>query len=153
MLYAHVENGSVDYMGVLPKSWKNATGLHLSEGNDEFLKTLNWFPLVETNATPTANQTFNKDVVTIEEDKVLLIHSVRDMTEEEVASRDASNLQHLREVRDQKLVASDWTQAPDYPTPLADAKKDEWNTYRQALRDLPTTVGPVWPCVWPTEPA
>jgi len=108
---------------------------------------------VEINVTPTANQTFYTDVITAEADRVTLVHRVRDMTAAEIVERDASHMSHLREQRDEKLVASDWTQAPDYPSPLADAKKAEWETYRQSLRDLPATADmTTWPDVWPTEP-
>ena len=151
-MYAHVkEDGSVDYLGALPKIWGSIS--NLQNGDDAYLKTIGWFPLVETNATPVYNQKFDTDVVTIEEDRVTLVHRVRDMTLEEIAERDASHMSHLRERRDEKLAASDWTQAPDYPSPLADAKKAEWETYRQSLRDLPATADmTAWPDVWPPEP-
>ena len=156
-MYAHVkEDGSVDYLGGLPKSWGSVSNLHLSNGDDAYLKTLGWLPLVETNVTPAVNQVFDTDVVTVEEDRVLLIHRARDMTVEEIADRDSSHMSHLRTERDEKLVASDWTQASDYPSPVAAAKKTEWETYRQALRDLPETVDILtWPSsfTWPTEPA
>ena len=36
-MYAHVkEDGSVDYLGSLPKKWENVSGLHLSDGDDEY---------------------------------------------------------------------------------------------------------------------
>ena len=41
----------------------------------------------------------------------------------------------LLEKRNNKLIASDWTQLPD--SPLSAEKKAEWAAYRQALRDLP----------------
>ena len=41
----------------------------------------------------------------------------------------------LREKRDRRLAASDWTQMAD--SPLSDSKKAEWATYRQALREIP----------------
>ena len=44
----------------------------------------------------------------------------------------------LRNERDRLLKQSDWTQMPD--SPLTDTKKQEWQVYRQALRDLPQTV-------------
>ena len=44
----------------------------------------------------------------------------------------------LRTKRNEKLVASDWSQYPD--SPLDSAKKAEWATYRQELRDLPANV-------------
>ena len=151
-MYAHVENGSVDYLGSLPKSWGNVSNLHLSKGDDAHLKTIGWLPLVETNATPTYNQTFDTDVITAEADRVTLVHRARDMTAAEKTARDESHMGYLRTERNEKLVASDWTQAPDHSSPLADAKRVEWATYRQSLRDLPTTDMTAWPDVWPTEP-
>ena len=44
----------------------------------------------------------------------------------------------LRSERNALLSYSDWTQIPD--APLSAEKKQEWQTYRQALRNLPQTV-------------
>jgi hypothetical protein len=41
----------------------------------------------------------------------------------------------LRRDRNEMLMRSDWTQLPN--SGLSEAKKIEWETYRQALRDLP----------------
>ena len=41
----------------------------------------------------------------------------------------------VRNKRLHLLEESDWTVMPD--SPLTTAKKNEWKTYRQALRDLP----------------
>jgi hypothetical protein len=43
-------------------------------------------------------------------------------------------LDDLRKRRNQLLQESDWTQCSD--SPLTDAKKTEWATYRQSLRDV-----------------
>ena len=155
-MYAHVkEDGSVDYLGSLPESWGNVSGLRLSDGDDEYLKTVGWLPIVETFVTPTYNQTFDPDIITVEEDRVTLVHRVRDMTSEEKIARDESHISNLRYERDEKLTTSDWTHLSDHPAPLSDAKKTEWTTYRQALRDLPATADMLtWPDSfnWPTEP-
>lgn len=55
-------------------------------------------------------------------------------------------------LRNAKLTECDWTQGED--SPLTDAKKLEWQTYRQALRDfdyssVTTHVG----ITWPTKPS
>ena len=47
---------------------------------------------------------------------------------------------HLKAKRDALLAKTDWTQTVD--APLSDAKKAEWATYRQALRDLPSSESP-----------
>jgi len=56
----------------------------------------------------------------------------------------------LRNTRNIELTLSDWTQMPDIP--LSDAKKQEWATYRQQLRDMTSTSDPRNP-VWPTKPS
>ena len=64
------------------------------------------------------------------------------------ATRPARALAELREQRNARLAASDWTQTPDAPT----ANDAAWKVYRQALRDLPQqTVYPNAP-QWPTAP-
>jgi len=69
--------------------------------------------------------------------------------------------------RNNKLTASDWTQAAD--SPLSNSKKAEWATYRQSLRTLPNTIrahsdfvseektspddGTCGDWTWPTKPS
>jgi hypothetical protein len=57
----------------------------------------------------------------------------------------------LRGQRDALLASSDWTQAAD--SPLSDAKKAEWATYRQQLRDLPANTSDPANPTWPTPPS
>ena len=57
----------------------------------------------------------------------------------------------LRHYRDTLLRESDWTQFTD--SPLADSKKTEWKTYRQALRDLPATESDPENASFPTKPS
>jgi hypothetical protein len=52
--------------------------------------------------------------------------------------------------RDRALMESDWTQLPS--SPLSDAKKAEWETYRQALRDFPSVVENDLEAVFPAQP-
>ena len=60
----------------------------------------------------------------------------------------------IRQIRNDLLIASDWTQVND--SPLTDAKKAEWATYRQALRDLPannSSATSMDDVTFPTEPS
>jgi serine/threonine protein phosphatase PrpC len=60
----------------------------------------------------------------------------------------------IKNRRTMMLAASDWTQVSD--SPLTAAKKAEWATYRQALRDLPAGYADMdfdTEVVWPTEPS
>ena len=66
----------------------------------------------------------------------------------------------LRKKRDQLLAESDVKVLPD--SPMTDAKRNEWKTYRQALRDLPANYThkitneeqlDESSVTWPTEPS
>lgn len=60
--------------------------------------------------------------------------------------------EYIRHNRTTFLKVCDWTVGVD--SPLSDSKKAEWQTYRQALRDLPSTntATTVDTIVWPTQP-
>lgn len=58
--------------------------------------------------------------------------------------------EQARSERNELLAASDWTQMPD--SPLSDADKTAWATYRAALRDVPSQSGFPGNIVWPTPP-
>ena len=69
--------------------------------------------------------------------------------------RDAEPMRLLRQERDRKLAETDWRDLPSYPG----TDQDEWRTYRQALRDLPSTAEPqldengqLTNVTWPTKP-
>tara|TARA_X000001382_G_scaffold109941_1_gene86293 strand:+ start:1354 stop:1707 length:354 start_codon:yes stop_codon:yes gene_type:complete len=61
---------------------------------------------------------------------------------------DEDPLDYVRAHRTSLLKECDWTQTAD--SPLSNSKKTEWATYRQALRDLPTSTDD--PIVFPTPP-
>ena len=71
------------------------------------------------------------------------------MTAEEIQAAKDSAMSNIRGTRNQLLNACDWTQAVDCTI----SKKTEWATYRQALRDLPSTVTePQTFNAWPNNP-
>ena len=146
MLYAHVENGSITYQGTLPKTWRNISGLNLSEGDNSFLKPLGWLPVIETNVTPDSNEVFDSDEVTINEDKVQIFHRVRDMTVEELTVRDRESWRSMREIRNTLLSETDWWASSDLN--ITQDQKD----YRQALRDLPANTSDPTNITWPEKP-
>ena len=54
--------------------------------------------------------------------------------------------EQIRAERDTLLAASDYMA-------LADRITDDWRTYRQALRDVPTQAGFPTDVTWPVEPS
>jgi hypothetical protein len=72
---------------------------------------------------------------------------VRDMTAEEVTSRNDTQAAQVRTDRNALLSASDWTQVADAPV-----DKAVWATYRQSLRDISAQAGFPWTIEWPVAP-
>ena len=54
----------------------------------------------------------------------------------------------MRQARNRFLAASDWAVLPDAPT-----DKQAWETYRQELRDFPSTWTPAPTADFPDPPA
>ena len=74
-----------------------------------------------------------------------LLQAQQDYVSEHIAA-----WSELRTTRNLLLTECDWTQLSD--AQLTSAQVTEWQTYRQALRDLPsTTLDPTQPN-WPTSP-
>ena len=126
MLYAHVEDGSVTYMGTLPKNWRNTS--NLDKVNDSvFLKSLGWVPLIEKPATIGENEVSDGWVQTITEESVTTTERKRDMTKEE---REAKTRNHaLAEIQRLEQLET--------PTRIAEAVlSEEGKAWLQANRDL-----------------
>ena len=69
--------------------------------------------------------------------------------------RNAEPMRLLREERNRRLAETDWKDLPSYPG----TDQEEWRTYRQALRDLPSSSSPqldefgqLTNVTWPTKP-
>ena len=71
-----------------------------------------------------------------------------------VANPQTENISYwMRQKRRAELISSDWTQSSD--SPLNSTKKTQWATYRQQLRDLPSSYpnpSSREDITWPTKP-
>lgn len=156
--YAYVEDGQIVETHVdLPHCWRHISGLDLSKDDNEYLNSQGWYKIVPT--------TVEYDAVTHE--IVSYNYSFADGTatsvpviqekETEVTFSDEYYLSSIRQMRDEALSKSDWTQTVD----VIESHSTEWNTawkeYRQKLRDLPTLYNEVGDFSklseqWPSKP-
>jgi len=75
--------------------------------------------------------------------------AVASLTAEEIQAAKDSAMAQLRGNRNNLLAQCDWTQIPDCTL----SNKIAWMTYRQALRDFPSTVADArLPVEWPHSP-
>jgi hypothetical protein len=61
--------------------------------------------------------------------------------------------EQARNHRNQLLADSDWTQLSDARAAMGAEKAAEWDSYRQALRDITAQPGFPTSIVWPAKPA
>ncbi|QJB58389.1 hypothetical protein HFN16_07025 [Pseudodesulfovibrio sp. zrk46] len=66
------------------------------------------------------------------------------------SARDSAKAAEVRDERDRRLSLCDWTQLKD--NNLDDTAVVLWQSYRQALRDVPQQVGFPIEVEWPVQP-
>ena len=126
MLYAHVEDGSVTYMGTLPKNWRNTSNLD-KVSDSVFLKSLGWVPLIEKPATLGENEVSDGWGQTITKESVTTTERKLDMTKEEKEARTRNNA----------LTEINRLEELETPTKIAEAVLTEGGkAWLQANRDL-----------------
>jgi len=75
-------------------------------------------------------------------------YAIKDYSDERKGDIRDQYADNIRNMRDVKLAACDWTQGRDIPNNIASA----WATYRQALRDVPSQAGFPFNVTWPNTP-
>jgi len=76
-----------------------------------------------------------------------VVHTAAEQWEAYCFQKDAEQTASVRSDRNKRLAECDWTQLADSPV-----DKTVWETYRQALRDVPSQQGFPWEVTWPEEP-
>jgi len=159
-----IENDEIiEYHDLLPKTWRNVSGLHLLKDNEEMLNELGWY-------------TVNQVPVFYDQGKQYIDHYnyeiVDNVVYETAILKDADPyipppektpeelfeiaLIEVRIKRDQLLAESDWTQLADVQSIKSDLWKTSWANYRQQLRDLPNQCISgeinIYTIEWPNKP-
>jgi hypothetical protein len=138
--YAYVENNQVlEWHNSLPKSWKNVSGLNLLKDDIPALNALGWYTVTQQIVSyNTATQRIASFVYSFNGVSVDEIPVIEDIPPGEIVTFEKQKeefLQALRQIRTIRLSETDWTALTDCP--LSAEKKNEYEVYRQNLRDLP----------------
>ena len=128
---AIVEDGKVVYRGVLPRVWKNSSGLHNSKDDWATLKEIGIYPLEEvTPSYDSSTEILDGFTEDIQSDKVVLTNKKRDKTDAEKNADAAS-----------AAVAYKWKREKEYPSIEDQLDKiyhdgiDEWKVVIKAVKD------------------
>lgn len=98
-------------------------------------------------------------------DKITWLENTTPIAKEDIEAKmtalaSSKAMERLRLARNTRLSDTDWTRLDDVT--LSTSQKTEWATYRQALRDLPSSANPSLnsegtldesSVTWPTKPS
>jgi hypothetical protein len=142
--WAYVEENEIKELhDLLPKSWRNISGLRLLENNTEFLNSIGWYSVIKQHQSydKSSYQTDGYNYVFDEKRVIETIKLIeyQENLEQQLISFDQQKINFLfllREERNRRLINSDWSQLLDTQEFFNDDERIEWKKYRQYLRDL-----------------
>lgn len=162
MTHIKLSNGQVsDYNYTLQQFKREHSNVSFPQGwqeNEELLAGFGVYKIHHEEDPVFDEATQRIDVAenpVLKDGKWTITRTAVDLTADELAQKLADEIsvktQFYRTERNKMLADSDWTQLPD--SPLTDAKKAEWATYRQALRDITDQAGFPLDITVPVPPA
>jgi hypothetical protein len=125
---------------LLPKNWRNISGLRNSSDNLEFLKKLGWYPVLKTNEN--YDRLLFREIGVKHQIKKDKVEETLILVENESGILSFEQLKELfmielRKQRNELLQQSDWTQLADVMSDMNEVDRNKWITYRQMLRNIP----------------
>ena len=144
MKYAIIDGGTVKSTGTIQELFPN-TSFTVAGPNADFLTANNVVELIETLTFTTPTQKLSTVDAYVEGGKAYNV-KVESTTSDEQTALINQQWANIRFERDRKLKDTDWRASSDLTL------SDDWKTYRQALRDVPTQSDP-YNITWPTEPS
>jgi len=144
MNYAIIDGTTVKSTGSIQKLFPN-TSFSAAGPNADFLTANNVVELVENLSYTVSTQKIFAVDPYLENGKVYTV-KVKSMTTEEETIIKNTQWQNVRQERDMLLKETDWRASTDLTL------SDDWKSYRQALRDVPTQSDP-FNITWPSSPS
>tara|TARA_R100001460_G_scaffold29336_1_gene58348 strand:- start:619 stop:1053 length:435 start_codon:yes stop_codon:yes gene_type:complete len=144
MKYAIIDGTTVKSTGTLKELFPN-TSFTTAGPNTDFLTANNVVELIETISYTTPTQKLSTVDAYLESGKAYTVKVESTTTDEQTALIN-EEWKTVRKTRDELLAKTDWRASSDLTL------SDDWKTYRQALRDVPTQSDP-YNIAWPTEPS
>ena len=144
MKYAIIDGTTVKSTGTIQQLFPN-TSFSIGGPNADFLTENNIVELIENLSYTTPTQKLSTVDAYVESGKAYNVR-VENTTADEQTALTNEKWIAIRLERDRRLQITDWRASSDLTL------SDDWKTYRQALRDVPTQSDP-FNIAWPTEPS
>jgi len=144
MNYAIIDGTTVKSTGTIQQLFPN-TSFSIGGPNADFLSENNVVELVENLSYTTPTQKLSIVDAYVQDGKAYNVRVENTTAEEQTALTDQKWIA-IRLERNRRLQITDWRASSDLTL------SDDWKTYRQALRDVPTQSDP-YNITWPSAPS
>ena len=144
MNYAIIDGTTVTNTGTIQNLFPS-TIFPVTGPNADFLTENNVVELIETLSHTSPTQKLSTVTAYVDSGKVYTVKVESTTTDEQTAIKN-SKWEEIRAIRNKYLQETDWRAMSDLTL------TDDWRTYRQALRDVPTQTDP-FNITWPTQPS
>jgi len=120
--------------------------------SDEMLAGFDVYPVSESNKPDTDRFSYavKRSLPEMVNGKWVVLWDVLAKSQAEIAEQNEHRAAEVRDSRNDKLSATDWTQIAD--APLTAEQRAAWSSYRKSLRDLTAQPGFPWTINWPEAP-
>lgn len=151
MLYTQIENGKAKYPACMLGYFVDEGIIDSVDATEEALVAANIVP-VPMFGGQLPNDGYQYTVEIVEQSNGSWAHEIVkvEITEDQYQSKVNLQKQAVKADRDRMIASTDWivTKSVEAGTAVPAA----WQTYRQALRDVPEQAGFPFNVVWPTLP-
>ena len=149
-MYLKIENENITYPYTISdlKADNTNVSFPLSLTND-ILSEFNVYPVnfVECGSDYTKN--YEESTPILSGSVYIQVWNETNASEEEISTKIEEKWGEVRDLRDNLLSQSDWTQFQD--SPITGSSLTDWQTYRQSLRDITSQSNP-FSLSWPARP-
>jgi hypothetical protein len=149
-MYLKIENENIIYPYTISELKAENTNISfpISLTND-ILEDFNVYPVNSVDCGNDYTKNYEEITPLLSGSVYIQVWNETSASVEEISTRIEEKWLEIREVRDNLLSQSDWTQFQD--SPITGSLLTEWQTYRQSLRDITSEENP-YSLSWPARP-
>lgn len=149
-MYIRIKSGNVEYPYNIQNLRKDEHTISFPQNIDDTV--LEQFGVYKVFLTPKPTdytKNITEGIPQLIDGKYYQNWIIEDSTQEEINNRISFKWDEVREYRNQLLAECDWVVLAD--SPLSGEERDEWITYRLALRNITLQENPFF-IQWPAKP-
>lgn len=149
-MYLKIENENIVYPYTIGQLRTDNTNISFPTPlTNVILETFNVYPVSPVSNGGDYTKNYTEGTPILYNSTYIQVWNQSDSSEDEISTKIEEKWLEIRDLRDNLLTQSDWTQFND--SPISGDLLNEWQAYRQSLRDITSEDNP-YSLTWPARP-